>query len=526
MNLRTGRGFQKMLIAGLALFLVQLACGGVAPTDPLIPVSLNNMASQFDPLLTGLQVIPIGGLRPPLITLILPDSVSGLGSIGSVGLGAVDSTGVEATEPSFKIRLYRMQLRGCGKEPLRGDLLAETTVDFGGTWNIQYSFESGEVIGATQVSEGKESGLSNLIVNLGENSFMNLDKESEIQQIEYDVSQPLLLTGSSFPGACVVLQNQDMEYGRVGSVTVPEAGVQKGKWAISVQLQEGENRYKIYVEGWEETEKEFVLRGFSPHMLWPYREKNENGDDIGPDYDIPVTGFFGRNDYYVVHKYGFHDGLDIGGREGTSAYAVADGEVFFVQFSNVVGCGGNSIYIDHGGWGSFYLHLSKITIDPSNSGKSMIYDHPIRVVAGQEIGATGTSGLSGKQYHLHVSAFRWVKGTRQLSFNIGKSYEKDCYIKDLKFNPWPVSRFGILYNLNPLADRSLEIMAYAASGKTTPAHDVISTDRLQNCVSRFNYWDIDWGQVLIKEYGPSDVIGDAVGTQFDLKGKDEKCAIP
>ncbi len=519
MSPRKDRGVQKIITTVLVLLLVQLACSGTNPTDPRIPEALNSMVSQFDPLLVGLQVIPLGGLRPPLITQITSDSVSGLGSIGGTGSGIVDATGVESSELSFKIRLYSMELHGCGQEPTRGPLLAETTVDFGGTWNINHKFETGEVVGATQVSEGNESGLSNLKVNIVQSQFLTLDNANEFQQTEYEISQPLILTGKSFRGACVVLQNQNMTDPRT-STTADE----DGNWKITISVQEGENKYRVFVEDWEDVRYELSIRGIFPRMQWPYEDSDGN-----PDYAIAVSGFFGYNDYYWVElKHRFHDGIDIAGTSDDFPRAVAEGDVFYVQIGTKDWDGGNVVIIDHGAWYSVYMHLYKIVVDCSkpittdsindcsNPRTSKYYDNPIHVNAGDIIGVTGKTGCPGCGVHLHFSAFRWIKGNRQES--LGENHALTW--------PW-IGNYGERLNVNPPRNKTLLIQAYPyPGGNISPEHKVDSTERVQNCVSDFDYWALNWEQVPIKEYGPPDTYDDAVGTQFDFKGMDEKCAIP
>ncbi len=470
MNLLQRKNLYKLILIGVVLFLVQLSCGVMPATDPSIPVSLNNMVFLFHPLLSGLGVIPTNTNQPPLITQIQPSSVSGLGVNGS--------------SPT-KILLYRMKLQGCGNEPVRGELLAETTVNTDGIWTITDNLNPKDVVGATQVSEGKESGMSNLGVNIDQSQLIILDDKDQIQQTGHETFQPLSLAGTSISGACVVLQNHDPQYGRIGSASADASG----GWKISVQLQDGENKLKLFVDGLEANGVEFSILGFTPVMQWPYTEKKENGD-----YVAPLNAWFGNNDYHLKDLHMFHDGIDIGGKAGTLVHAVADGSVFYIQIGKKIGDCGNVVFIDHGAWFSVYCHLDSITINGvTTPSASKYYDQPISVAAGDIIGKTGCTGLSTCQNHLHLSALKWDKGNRQESLGSTRTLV------------WPWE-FGEVMNINP-------------PGNMTLGNGENSSDRIQNCVSDFNYWSVDWSKISIGEFGyPS-------GTKFTVMGNNVKCAI-
>lgn len=520
MKARTNHCSPKILIVGMVLFIVQLACGGVPSTDPRIPESLNYMAGQFGPLLGDLGFIPLSATQPPLITQVQSDSISGLGAIITTEQGVIDGTGVINAEVSpIKVRLYSMQMRGCEQEPLQGNFIAETIVDFGGRWTVEYSIEANEVVAATQVFEGKESGLSNLGV-IDANRLL-VDNSKELDRAQFEITQSALLKGKGLPDTCIVLQNRNMIDTR--SKTVDK----NGEWEINVPIGEKVNALRVYVKNFDNVYNEFTIDGSPPQMQWPYVEKDEKNNNCNYFEDekhvvdcyfvAPVTGFFGYNDYYIVKHFGkpdgFHDGIDIGGSTGIAVHAVADGNVFYIQISD--SNGGNVVLIDHGGWFSVYMHLSKITVncpkpvkeDCPNPTKSQFYDIPVHVGAGEIIGKTGSTGTYSP--HLHFSAFRWINSNRMTS------------LADNRAPSWPWA-FGEALNVNPPKGVMLQISAYGE----TKANNTLSDDRLQNCTSDFNYWDIDWKQVRIKEYGPPDVDGDDVGTQFDLKGDDDKCATP
>lgn len=507
MNLRTGRDFQKMIMAGLALFLVQLACGGVTPTDPRIPESLNNMVGQFGVLLHGVGAIPIGTERPPLITQIQAGSdsqlttVSGLGSFGF---------------PPTKIRLYRVQLQGCKEESIQGDLLGETITD-AGIWTIHYNLKPNEVVGATQVSEGKESGLSNPKV-IDANMIL-IDNSKELDRSQFEIGKSALLKGKSLPNACVVLQNQNMTDTKSTPVD------QNGNWKIEVPIGEKVNTYKVYVEDFEDVYSVFTIDGSPPHMQWPLTDKDQKADgscnfedtkekkEIRVEdcyYKFPISTWYGRNDFYVQTNRagGFHNGLDIAGTSGSTVRAVANGVVFYVQISNVEGSGGNIVLIDHGAWVSAYMHLSMVTIkDFTSPNNSELVDPPRVVQVGDQIGEIGISGCSGCGPHLHFSAFQWVNGNRHASLKEG----------DKPPIPWLKDNVVFkLLNVNPPAG---EILG-SGENSTERLADHRVVDQPKEYFSSFDYWLVNWNEIRINEYGC------ASGTKFDELNKERKCVIP
>jgi hypothetical protein len=251
-------------------------------------------------------------------------------------------------------------------------------------------------------------------------------------------------------------------------------------------------------------------------MQWPVGKK-EN-DKYVPNFKAQVNAFFGRNDFYyytpVLNR--FHDGIDIEGQVGDPILATAKGVVFYVQIgSGTKGKmdGGNIIFIDHGGWFSLYMHLSKITITGLDAPTVSTYYDPnlrkIEVQAGEKIGEVGNTGLwkcikncddkdkINNEYepcckHLHFSAFTWLKGNRELSLH------------DSTLPSFNWSAFGEILNVNPPGSATLN------------AKDKAS-DRLKSCVSDFDYWDLDWSIIPI---------WDVQGTKFDNLGEGAECTIP
>ena len=102
------------------------------------------------------------------------------------------------------------------------------------------------------------------------------------------------------------------------------------------------------------------------------------------------AGFADARDYlYQGRKVDFqtHLGLDLASVKNAPVPAGNDGRVVYADF---LGIYGNLVVIDHGlGLQSLYAHLSEMDVKPGD-----------RVVKGQIIGKTGTSGLAGGD-HLH-----------------------------------------------------------------------------------------------------------------------------
>ena len=515
MNLRKDSGSQKLIIAVLTLFLVQLACGGIAPTDPNIPVSFNYVAGQFDQMLDDLNLIPFGGLRPPLITKIESASISGLGSFEF---------------PPKTIRLYLLELQGCLQEPGRKKLLGETTTDTG-LWTILYSLKPGEVVGATQVSDGEESGLSNP-VTIDQDKAFTLGNADKLQQTDFFLFQPILLTGSGLAGACVIVQNQDMEFGREGSVTI---GTNK-KWKMEIPIRGEENKFRVFLKDWEYIGYDLSLRGATPKLQWPYkdRDKKVDGSCNYKDtkdrqepridncyYKFPVSGWYGNTDLYMQtgKANGFHNAIDIAGTSGSSIYAVAKGEVFYINISDVDGTVGNYVLIDHGSWVSAYMHLSTINIDGlTTPTASKLIKPSIVVEAGQKIGETGKSGCSDCGPHLHFSVFLWTNGYREVSL-------KENSIPSI---PWTKDTTAFkLININPPAGEALGSNIHYKTGEllgfgensTDRLADRRNADKPEVYFSPYDFWkDVNWNEIRINEYGCES------GTKFDELNESNQCA--
>ncbi|MGO8692939.1 MAG: peptidoglycan DD-metalloendopeptidase family protein [Rectinemataceae bacterium] len=105
-----------------------------------------------------------------------------------------------------------------------------------------------------------------------------------------------------------------------------------------------------------------------------------------------ITSYYGwRNDPFTDMR-SFHNGLDIGVDVGTPIQAAMDGIVADTGYSSI---SGNYVLIaHHGGWSSFYCHLSRILVGGGE-----------RVRVGDRIGLSGNTGYTTGP-HVHFSVFK------------------------------------------------------------------------------------------------------------------------
>ena len=106
----------------------------------------------------------------------------------------------------------------------------------------------------------------------------------------------------------------------------------------------------------------------------------------------PITSAWGGRTNPISGTSEFHDGVDIGAACGLPVQTLWPG---VVSFAGSAGGYGLRVEVDHGaGHSSSYSHLSGIAVGPGES-----------VVAGQVIGAVGTTGYS-TGCHLHYSVIQ------------------------------------------------------------------------------------------------------------------------
>ena len=116
------------------------------------------------------------------------------------------------------------------------------------------------------------------------------------------------------------------------------------------------------------------------NMIWPLPGDTRVGSKFGPRVP-PCAG-----------ASSFHQGWDIGGKQGAQVVAVLAGKVTAAGYNN--SCG-NHVYIDHGnGYSTHYLHFSAIKVNKGDY-----------VQQGQVIGLVGSTGISTAP-HLHFALYK------------------------------------------------------------------------------------------------------------------------
>lgn len=103
--------------------------------------------------------------------------------------------------------------------------------------------------------------------------------------------------------------------------------------------------------------------------------------------DGPVTSRFGTREHGA-----WHNGLDIGAREGTAVLAALDGEV---SFAGTQGNFGRLVVLDHGrGLTTWYAHLKSFEVQRGQ-----------KVRQGERVAESGSSG-NARGPHLHFEVRR------------------------------------------------------------------------------------------------------------------------
>lgn len=113
------------------------------------------------------------------------------------------------------------------------------------------------------------------------------------------------------------------------------------------------------------------------------------------DGNIKITSRYGTRIHPVTKKRGFHNGIDIGVREGEKLLAVADGKVIINKTNNGgVNSGyGHYLVIEHDGFCTLYAHMKEL----SRFRVGQV------VKQGETIGYSGNTGSStGPHLHFEV----------------------------------------------------------------------------------------------------------------------------
>lgn len=134
-----------------------------------------------------------------------------------------------------------------------------------------------------------------------------------------------------------------------------------------------------------------VSSNTSTDINQPYTGPLIPGGFIKPA-NLPVTSGFGPRYHPITRVRKDHQGLDLGGPEGTPVYASADGIVDPTTGNNSDGYG-NVVALQHAqNFFTLYAHLSRILVSEGE-----------RVRQGQIIGTVGSTGLStGNHLHFEI----------------------------------------------------------------------------------------------------------------------------
>jgi hypothetical protein len=476
----------KIFIAMLALFTVQANCN-VSPTDERLPPVVNQEVLSQKQFMEQLAILNYGEIPPPWITEPAENPAEG-GVITISGWGYTQSDLKSRDIPT--ITLSRLRPKGCS-----GDFDVESEIGKTQSLSNQWTFENievkpGEIIGAIiNIEDGKKSNISNVVIispeklapkitGIVQPGFTTVDQNLKIFFGEKYV--PVTIEGSGAPYACIGIFERisDDDY-----FLRESAADSKGKWSITdIPVHDGPNIFIAKsIEGDRNGNSEGTITLFGEAGLklqWPFGSYDTQGNFV-PDLDyknhgIRVSAWFGWEDR---HWPSFHDGLDIAANgtinQGQSnlVRAIAPGCVYHVR-DRTDTAGGRSVFIDHGGWASFYYHLNTIASDikkygptsASNKDQSKLYC----IKAGDPLGQVGTTGPGSTGVHVHIGAFIWAKGNRVNTLN------KGGYYYDVK---------GTLINLNP------------------PVYETINKNHtgaeLWKCAGGAVNWHVDWASVEV-----------------------------
>lgn len=442
------------------LLLAQLACtaGNVDPGDPRLEAPVQNIQQIFDRLFKQL------GLRPvtdsPLAWITSPDPDSGpLGGSALTVSGWAFTQKDLLSETAPVVEVYTLLPDGCEGDFTLLQKLGEVSMGSVREWSMTVTPPAGALIGAVIVVDGKASPVGNVVAFDAARWMPALTSPPDGASLELNSEFALVnLSGTGGAGMCVEVWRGAE---RLGSVPVDA----NGGWTLpEVPIVRGSNELALRVArpAHEIPEGKAVLTGWVLEIQWPFGTKNP-GEAYQPDLSLgQVTAWYGPNDYHITVRNHSHDGMDIARNSGQTTLivrSVADGTVV------EVGCTGsiNYVVVDHGAYASRYLHLKDGACDHETE-----YVKVGKVVyAGDPLATMGDSGTPGA-VHLHLTVFRWAKGSRVATLE-DNSYR-------WKWTP------GTLVNINPPSNATF------ANGATRD---------FKSCALGDDIWTVDWSQVTI-----------------------------
>jgi murein DD-endopeptidase MepM/ murein hydrolase activator NlpD len=445
------KSINKWLICLIVLFFVQLACQyNVPPTLPRIQQPIFDFFHGFINFGKSLGLLPGFHPAPMILEVTHPDS----NMMSPTITGRINS-GVSNLSI---LRLYTLKLMGCDKGYVKNNLVSEYDVKdilIGPDkfeWVIENApIDEGAIFGVTLVglsydkSAVIETGMSNIWMN-------------QTQKIELYVDPVETITRSgviSVSGKADI-ENLCLTLSRNGLSENETAVTSHGNWLFeNVNITPGRNEFIIAAKQnylGDVSNKTIVIDGFEIKMDWPFG-KIENGVYKPAYQQGRLTSWYGWNHYHVRKGYGLHNGIDIAphGMTDLQVRAVADGVIYLKKYLT---CEGNSVGIDHGGWGTFYIHLRSINPNVKTG---------VEVKAGDPLGIIGNTGSCSDGVHLHFAAFTWKNGA------LNKSNCQNIFCGE----PYQY------ININPFSE-------------SVPINTNNEPYDLKTCTPNFDVWRFNW----------------------------------
>jgi murein DD-endopeptidase MepM/ murein hydrolase activator NlpD len=112
---------------------------------------------------------------------------------------------------------------------------------------------------------------------------------------------------------------------------------------------------------------------------------------------LRVTSDYGWRTHPRTQKRTFHDGLDLGYRQGSPLVALGSGRVSIARQDD--GGAGTWLRVDHGGgWSSTYMHLSSLGVHPGQ----IVERGQLVGASGGAAGTPGAGNSTGPHLHLEL----------------------------------------------------------------------------------------------------------------------------
>ncbi len=240
-----------------------------------------------------------------------------------------------------------------------------------------------------RIIQGKDDHINELqtqIVGLSDQAASINDHMSDIKDLESELKEMVgIKDGDSAKSAAADEDNAEEEaMDGTGGEALPVTDEEMNALISQTRsvFAELEQRAELLKPELEDT-KSTVLRMTAILRVTP---------TIWPTDSRRLTSSFGVRKDPFTKRATFHAGLDIGGANGDSVYATADGVVASADY--LTKSHGNNIWISHGnGIRTHYSHLSKMLVKPGD-----------KVKKGDVIARMGSSGRStGPHLHYEVS---------------------------------------------------------------------------------------------------------------------------